>query len=276
MTRWIDSVKNTEKRCLYMRLISWNVNGLRAVFKKDFGQVVTTMNPDVLLLQETKLQAHQRTDEMLNLGKYHTHWSYSLEKKGYSGVAAYTQPTPEHVRDGFGVEWFDSEGRVLELDYGDFVLFNVYFPNGQRDEERLQYKLDFYEDFFKYTDSLKDQGRSIIITGDFNTAHNEIDLKNPQSNKDRSGFLRIERDVLDDIIERGYVDTFRHFYPDTVKYSWWSYRFNARKNNAGWRIDYFFATSDLIEKNIIKDAFILNDVLGSDHCPVGIELDFDS
>lgn len=272
----IESLKIERKGAYIMKLISWNVNGLRAVFKKDFGQVVTTMNPDVLLLQETKLQAHQRTDEMLDLGKYQTHWSYSLDKKGYSGVAAYTQPAPEHVRDGFGVERFDSEGRVLELDYGDFVLFNAYFPNGQRDEERLQYKLDFYEDFFKYTDSLKNQGRSIIITGDFNTAHNEIDLKNPQSNKDRSGFLRIERDVLDDIIERGYVDTFRHFYPDTIKYSWWSYRFNARKNNAGWRIDYFFATSDLVEKNIIKDAFILNDVLGSDHCPVGIELDFDS
>jgi exodeoxyribonuclease-3 len=256
-----------------MKLISWNVNGLRAVFKKDFRQAVATMNPDILLLQETKLQAHQRSDEMVALDNFRSYWSYSLEKKGYSGVAAYTQPAPEAVGDGFGVERFDSEGRVLELDYGDFILFNVYFPNGQRDEERLQYKLDFYEDFFRYTDDLRDRGRSLIITGDFNTAHNEIDLKNPQSNKDRSGFLRVERDVLDDIVERGYVDTFRYFYPDTVKYSWWSYRFNARKNNAGWRIDYFFATRDLIDQNIIKDAFILDDVLGSDHCPVGIELD---
>ncbi len=259
-----------------MKLISWNVNGLRAVFKKDFRQVVEAMSPDVLLLQETKLQAHQRADEMIAFGNYQSHWSYSLEKKGYSGVAAYTQPVPRHVGEGFGVDRFDLEGRVLELDYGDFVLFNVYFPNGQRDEERLQYKLDFYDDFFNYTDRLKDQGRSLIITGDFNTAHNEIDLKNPQSNKDRSGFLRIERDVLDDIVARGYVDTFRYFYPETVKYSWWSYRFNARKNNAGWRIDYFFVTRDLIEDKRVKDAFILNEVFGSDHCPVGIELDFDT
>jgi len=258
-----------------MKLISWNVNGLRAVFKKDFRQVVEDMNPDILLLQETKLQAHQRTEDMIDLFDFQSHWSYSQVKKGYSGVAAYTQPIPEHVRDGFGIEKFDGEGRVLQLDYDDFILFNVYFPNGQRDEKRLQYKLNFYEQFFKYADELKTQGRSLIITGDFNTAHNEIDLKNPQSNKDRSGFLRIERDVLDDILERGYVDTFRHFYPDTVKYSWWSYRFNARKNNAGWRIDYFFVTKDLIEKNMIKDAFILNDVFGSDHCPVGIELNVD-
>ncbi len=257
-----------------MKLISWNVNGLRAVFKKDFKQAVEVMNPAILLLQETKIQAHQRTDEMVDLGTFRSHWSYSLVKKGYSGVAAYSQPVPRQVRDGFGIERFDSEGRVLELDYGDFVLFNVYFPNGQSDEDRLQYKLDFYEDFFTYTDDLKRQGRSLIITGDFNTAHNEIDLKNPQSNKDRSGFLRIERDVLDDIVARGYVDTFRHFYPDTVQYSWWSYRFNARKNNAGWRIDYFFVTQDLIENQKITDSFILNDILGSDHCPVGIEVDF--
>ena len=258
-----------------MKLISWNVNGLRAVFKKDFKQAVEVMNPDILLLQETKIQAHQRTDEMVDLGTFQSHWSYSQVKKGYSGVAAYSQPVPRQVREGFGIERYDSEGRVLELDYGDFVLFNVYFPNGQSDEDRLQYKLDFYEDFFKYTDDLKKRGRSLIITGDFNTAHNEIDLKNPQSNKDRSGFLRIERDVLDDIVARGYVDTFRHFYPDRVEYSWWSYRFNARKNNAGWRIDYFFATQDLIENKKITDSFILNDILGSDHCPVGIEVDFD-
>ena len=257
-----------------MKLISWNVNGLRAVFKKDFRQVVDDMNPDILLLQETKIQAHQRTGDMVDLGGFQSHWAYSQVKKGYSGVAAYSQSAPRQVRDGFGIERFDSEGRVLELDYGDFVLFNVYFPNGQRDEERLQYKLDFYEDFFKYTDDLKNRGKSLVITGDFNTAHNEIDLKNPQSNKDRSGFLRIERDVLDDIVSRGYVDTFRHFYPDTVQYSWWSYRFNARKNNAGWRIDYFFVTQDLIDNNAIKDSFILGDILGSDHCPVGIELDF--
>ena len=255
-----------------MKLVSWNVNGLRAVFKKDFGSIVTQLDPDILMLQETKLQADQRTQEMIDFPGYTSYWDYASTKKGYSGVAAYVKQAPETVKSGFGIERFDGEGRVLELDYGRFILFNVYFPNGQRDEERLQYKLDFYRDFFSYTDNLREQGRSVIIAGDFNTAHNEIDLKNPQSNKDRSGFLRIERDVLDDIVARGYVDTFRHFYPDTVRYSWWSYRFNARKNNAGWRIDYFFVSRDLIADGVVTDAFILNDVFGSDHCPVGIEL----
>ena len=255
-----------------MKLISWNVNGLRAILKKDFHTTVDALGADVIMMQETKLQEHQRTDEM-NLTQYNgSYWSYSLNKKGYSGVATYTKPRPTRVRDGFGIEKYDVEGRVLEHDFGEFVLFNVYFPNGQKDEERLQYKLDFYEAFFQYTDQLREDGRSIIICGDFNTAHNEIDLKNPQSNKDRSGFLRIERDVLDDIVSRGYVDTFRHIYPEHVQYSWWSYRFNARKNNAGWRIDYFFVSQDLIDRNIVRDAFILDQVLGSDHCPVGIEL----
>ena len=256
-----------------MKLISWNVNGLRAVFKKGFAEAVAEMDPDVLALQETKLQEHQRTEEMLAMDSYNSHWSYSEDKKGYSGVAVYEKVDAQNVKSGFGPQRFDSEGRVLELDLDRFILFNVYFPNGQKDEERLQYKLDFYDEFFKYTDSIRKEGKSIVITGDFNTAHNEIDLKNPQSNKDRSGFLRIERDVLDDLVSRGYVDTFRHLYPNTVKYSWWSYRFNARKNNAGWRIDYFFVTDDLIESNAIKDAFILNDVFGSDHCPVGLEIE---
>ncbi len=255
-----------------MRLLSWNINGLRAVFKKDFVASVAAMQADILCLQETKLQPEQRIGEMIDLPPYRSYWNYAAIKKGYSGVAVYSAPRPLQSRCGFGIERFDAEGRVLELDFGDFILFNIYFPNGQKDEERLQYKLDFYREFFAYADRLREAGRSLIITGDFNTAHNEIDLKNPQSNKDRSGFLRIERDVLDDIVARGYVDTFRHFYPDTVKYSWWSYRFNARKNNAGWRIDYFFVSADLIASGLVKDAFILNEIEGSDHCPVGIEL----
>ncbi|THB78155.1 MAG: exodeoxyribonuclease III [Desulfobulbaceae bacterium] len=255
-----------------MKLISWNVNGLRAVMKKGFTEILTGFDADIVGLQETKLQEHQRTEEMINVPGYQSYWDYSRVKKGYSGVAVYARPETGSWQGGFGSERFDAEGRVLELDLGPFIYFNVYFPNGQRDEERLQYKLDFYEKFFEYTDRLRASGRSLVICGDFNTAHNEIDLKNPQSNKDRSGFLRIERDVIDDIIARGYVDTFRSLYPDTVKYSWWSYRFNARKNNAGWRIDYFFVTQDLWEKGAIKDAFILNDVFGSDHCPVGLEI----
>lgn len=255
-----------------MKIVSWNVNGLRAVFNKGFADAVREMDPDILCLQETKLQEDQRTAEMIDLGAYRSYWDFAA-RKGYSGVAAYVKQLPEQHRCGFGIDRFDCEGRVIELVYERFTLFNIYFPNGQKDDHRLQYKLDFYRDFFAYADRLKDQGRSLIVTGDFNTAHNEIDLKNPQSNKDRSGFLRIERDVLDDILSRGYVDTFRHFYPDTVRYSWWSYRFNARKNNAGWRIDYFFVSEDLIADRVVTDAFILNDIHGSDHCPVGIELD---
>lgn len=255
------------------KLISWNVNGLRAVMKKDFKTIVSDLNPDVLLLQETKLQEAQRTDDMIQLLDYQSFWAYSSVKKGYSGVAAYTRDNPEKVTTRFDNERFDQEGRVIEMDYGAFVLFNIYFPNGQMSEDRLQYKLDFYDWFIGYAQALRDKGKSLIVTGDFNTAHNEIDLKNPGPNSKRSGFLRVERDVLDKMVDMGYVDTFRHFHPDTVKYSWWSYRFNARKNNAGWRIDYFFVTRDLIDNGHIKSAFIDNDVYGSDHCPVGLEIE---
>lgn len=256
-----------------LKLISWNINGLRAVIKKDFSKIIHTLDPDILMLQETKLQEHQRTDEMINLHSYDSFWSYSTIKKGYSGVAAYSKIKPVKVTTCFSKPEIDNEGRIIQLDYNDFTLFNIYFPNGQMSDKRLQYKLDFYDWFLNYADHLKNQGRSLIITGDFNTAHNEIDLKNPGPNSKRSGFLRIERDVLDRMIEHGYVDTFRHFYPDEVKYSWWSYRFNARKNNAGWRIDYFFVTEDLIKKGIVKQAFIDNEVFGSDHCPVGIVIE---
>jgi exodeoxyribonuclease-3 len=242
--------------------------------KKDFLQVVKDLDADILMLQETKLQEDQRTEEMINIPPYESYWSYSTIKKGYSGVAAYSRIEPEQVKTGIGIPDYDAEGRILELDFKDFILFNIYFPNGQMSEERLQYKLDFYRDFFAYTDKLKDEGRSLIITGDYNTAHNEIDLKHPKNNENRSGFLKVEREVLDDLLQRGYVDTFRHFYPDTVKYSWWSYRFNARKTNAGWRIDYFFVTRDIIDKGWIKEPFILNDVFGSDHCPVGLLLQY--
>lgn len=255
-----------------MKLISWNVNGIRAVFGKGFTEAISAMQPDILALQETKIQEPQLTDEMTSLADYESHWAYSTVKKGYSGVASYTKVKPVSVRVGFGIDRFDNEGRVIEYDMGSFVFFNVYFPNGQKDDERLRYKLDFYRDFFAYADSLRKQGRSLVITGDFNTAHNEIDLKNPKSNEKRSGFLRIERDVLDELLADGYVDTFRALYPDTVKYSWWSYRFSARQKNAGWRIDYFFVTEDLYANGAVRDAFILNDVYGSDHCPIGLEL----
>lgn len=257
-----------------LKIISWNVNGLRAVMKKDFEQTVAQMDADILLLQETKLQEDQRTKEMLNLHGYESFWAYSTVKKGYSGVVAYTRNKPDKVQTCFDVDRFDGEGRVIRMDFGTTVLFNIYFPNGQMSDERLAYKMEFYQWLLNYADELRKEGKSIIMAGDFNTAHNEIDLKNPGPNSKRSGFLREERDVLDQMIQDGYVDTFRHFYPKEVKYSWWSYRFNARKNNAGWRIDYFFVSKDLIDKGLIKEAFIDNDIMGSDHCPVGITAAF--
>jgi exodeoxyribonuclease-3 len=257
-----------------IKIISWNVNGLRAVMQKNFPAIVKDLDADILVLQETKLQEGQRTDDMIGIAPYESFWSYSTVKKGYSGVAAYSRIKPVNVKTGIGIPRYDDEGRLLEMDFNDFLLFNIYFPNGGMSEERLQYKMNFYQDFFAYADALKKQGRSLIITGDFNTAHNEIDLRHPKANEKNSGFLKIEREVLDDLVQRGYVDTFRHFYPDKVQYSWWSYRFSARKSNTGWRIDYFFVTKDIIDKEWIKEPFILNDVFGSDHCPVGLLLEY--
>ena len=256
-----------------IKLISWNVNGLRAAIKNNFFASVQQMDPDVLAIQETKLQENQLTAEMTNIQGYESCWSHASVKKGYSGVGAYTRIKPQRINTRLGISKFDQEGRLIELDFEDFIFFNVYFPNGQMSDERLQYKLDFYEKFFEYTDSYKKQNRSLIITGDYNTAHNEIDLKNPKANENTSGFLRIERDWLDRISQKGYVDTFRHFFPDTVKYSWWTYRFKARARDIGWRIDYFFVTGDIIQKNWIKEAFIDNDIFGSDHCPIGLVLE---
>lgn len=256
-----------------IKLISWNVNGLRAVVKKDFFKSVQTLDADVLSLQETKLQDDQLTDQMRNMSAYASYFAFASVKKGYSGVATYSRLAPQAVKYGMGIERFDNEGRIIELDLGDFLFFNIYFPNGQMSEERLQYKLDFYDAFFAYADKLRKKGRSLVICGDYNTAHNEIDLKNPKANEKRSGFLRIERDWLDRIVADGYLDTFRTLYPDQVKYSWWTYRFKARERNAGWRIDYFFVTRDIMDKGWVKDAFIADHIYGSDHCPVGLVLE---
>ncbi|QTA92767.1 exodeoxyribonuclease III [Desulfonema magnum] len=253
-----------------LKLISWNVNGLRAAVNKDFFNSFKTLDADIFAIQETKLQEHQLTHEMKHIDGYESFWSHSSVKKGYSGVGVYTKIKPQYVRHGIGIPEYDNEGRILELGFKDFVFFNIYFPNGQMSEERLQYKLDFYRDFFEYADTYKKAGQCLIITGDYNTAHNEIDLKNPKPNEKYSGFLRIERDWLDKIIENGYTDTFRHFHPDTVKYSWWSYRFKARERNAGWRIDYFFVSENMADNGQIQDAFIDNEIYGSDHCPVGL------
>ena len=256
----------------HIKMISWNVNGIRAVMNKDFMESFIRMDADIVAIQETKIQEPQLTDKMKNIEGYESYWSFSTVKKGYSGIGVYTRIKPQNVKYGMGISKYDNEGRIIEMDFKDFIFFNIYFPNGQMSEERLQYKLDFYRDFFEYIDAYKHKGKCLIIAGDYNTAHNEIDLKNPKANEKRSGFLRIERDWMDRIVNNGYVDTFRYLYPDTVKYSWWTYRFNARANNTGWRIDYFFVTQNIIDKGLIREAFIDNNIYGSDHCPVGIDV----
>jgi exodeoxyribonuclease-3 len=258
--------------CEPLRVCSWNVNGLRAVMAKGFGEAVARLNADILALQETKLQAPQVTEAMGALAGYRAYWAHATRKKGYSGVAVYTRREPLAVRYGIGEPRYDDEGRVLELDFGDFVFFNVYFPNGQMSPERLAFKLDFYRDFFAYAERYRTSGRHLVITGDYNTAHREIDLANPKANAERSGFLPVERAWLDRLAAGGYVDTFRHFYPDRVCYSWWTYRFRSRERDIGWRIDYVFVNREMIAAGLLRDAFIDNSIFGSDHCPVGVDL----
>lgn len=252
-----------------MKIYSWNVNGLRAIQKKGFINWVKKEQPDILCIQETKAHIDQLDDEVINIEGYYCYFS-SAERKGYSGVATYTKEKPLSVKTGIGIERFDSEGRILITEYPRFILLNIYFPNGQKDDERLSYKMEFYDAILDYCENLKKQDKKLIISGDYNTAHKEIDLKNPKANENRSGFLPIERAWMDKFISYGYIDTFRYFYPEEVKYSWWSYRFRARERNAGWRIDYHFVSDNLIDE--VKDAKILDEVTGSDHCPVVIYL----
>lgn len=251
-----------------MKLISWNVNGLRAVVRKNFIEYIKDEQPDIIGLQETKLQEDQIPEEVINLEGYHRYWNFA-EKKGYSGVALFSKIKPNKVTYSMNEERFDNEGRTIIAEFDDFVLINCYFPNGQRDDERLQYKLDFYDRMFEIMqDIVQNQKKDLLVCGDYNTAHKEIDLKNPQANSKTSGFLPIEREWLTKIIDKGFVDTFRAFNQEPEQYSWWTYRFGARKRNAGWRIDYFFANQDFMPK--IKNAFIQQEVMGSDHCPVGV------
>lgn len=256
-----------------LKLISWNVNGLNAAMQKGFTDSLGRLDADLIAIQETKLQEEKLTAAMRDMAGYRSWWSFCTVKKGYSGTAVYSRIEPLAVRYGIDHPEFDDEGRIIEMDLGDFVFFNVYFPNGQTGDARLEYKLKFYDAFFAHCNELRRRGRPLVICGDYNTAHNEIDLKNPKANENTSGFLRIERDWLDRIVAEGYVDTFRHLYPDTVKYSWWTYRFRARERNAGWRIDYFFVTDDVIARGWLRDALIDNEIQGSDHCPVGVMLE---
>jgi len=252
-----------------MKIYSWNVNGIRAIKDKGFIEWVTKEQPEILCIQETKIQENQISEELKNIQGYYSYFSCA-EKKGYSGVATYTKQKPISVCHGIGIERFDSEGRILITEFEDFTLLNIYFPNGQKDEIRLNYKMEFYDALLDYCETLREDGKKLIICGDYNTAHNAIDLKNPKANEKYSGFLPIERAWMDKFISHGYVDTFRYFNEEQVKYSWWSYRFKAREKNVGWRIDYFFVTENLL--HTIKEADILNEVVGSDHCPVCIIL----
>lgn len=252
-----------------MLLYSWNVNGFRAVLGKGFPDWFNKTSPDILCLQETKLQEQNLDPAIRNLPGYTSYWSYA-EKKGYSGVATYCKNPPIAVRHGIGLDIFDNEGRVIETEYPFFTLLNVYFPNGQMSEDRLNYKMNFSDSVLDYADSLRKAGKRVIICGDFNTSHQEIDLKNPKANEKFSGFLPMEREWFDKLISRGYIDSFRYLYPNEVCYSWWSYRFQAREKNVGWRLDYFFVSEDLLP--YVVDAFIMTEVEGSDHCPIALLL----
>jgi len=249
-----------------MRLISWNVNGLRACAQKGFMDFFREIDADFFCLQETKLQAGQIK---LETEGYEQYWNYA-EKKGYSGTAIFTKHHPLSVRYGIGVEEHDHEGRVIALEYPTFWVVTVYTPNSQRELTRLEYRMKWEADFLAYLNGLKAK-KPVIFCGDLNVAHKEIDLKNPKTNRHNAGFTGEERACFSTLLENGYVDTFRHFYPDVTEvYSWWSYMFQARAKNAGWRIDYFVVSEEL--KDRLKDAKIHTQVLGSDHCPVELEM----
>jgi len=254
---------------MQLNIWSWNVNGLRAVLGKSFIEEVIKGSPDILCLQETKLQEHQIPQELTALEGYTAHWSHA-EKKGYSGTVTFSRITPIKTEYGIGVDEFDSEGRIVITEYQRFILFNVYFPNGKRDDARLDYKLRFYDRALEVMQEKRATGKMVLVTGDYNTAHKETDLANPKENEDVSGFLPIERAWLDKITELGWADTFRMFHPEPQRYSWWSYRAGARPRNIGWRIDYFWVDAE--HKDWVADADIRDDIMGSDHCPVTVRV----
>ncbi len=260
-----------------LTLISWNVNGIRALARKEitnglkFTEWVKHLSPHIICLQETKASPDQVSDDIRFMHNYHSYWSVPL-RKGYSGVVTFTKAKPQKINKNLGIQKFDVEGRMVETEFKSFILYNVYFPNGKRDKERLDYKMAFYDTFLKYIEKQrKEKGKSIIICGDVNTAHRSIDLSRPKENETVSGFLPEEREWIDKLLNAGYIDTFRLIKGDVKDaYTWWSMRTRARERNVGWRIDYFFVSSDLKDK--VTDAFILNDVYGSDHCPIGIKI----
>ena len=252
-----------------LKLISWNVNGLRAVVGKGFVDIFNELDADIFCLQETKLQAGQIE---LDLPGYEQYWNYA-ERKGYSGTAVFTRIHPLSAAYGMGIAEHDMEGRVITLEYDKFYLVNVSTPNSKDGLARLPYRMEWEDDFRAYLKGLE-KTKPVVLCGDLNVAHEEIDLKNPKTNRKNAGFSDEERAKMTELLEAGFIDTFRYFYPDkTGEYSWWSYRFNARKNNAGWRIDYFIVSDAL--KDQLESASIHQEIFGSDHCPVELKLKFD-
>lgn len=248
-----------------MKLISWNVNGLRACAGKGFGESFKALDADVVCLQETKMQAGQLD---LEFDGYESYWNYA-DKKGYSGTAIYTRVKPLSVSNDIGIDEHDHEGRVIMMEFDDFYLVCVYVPNSQDELKRLTYRMKWEDDFRSYVSGLA-QKKGVVICGDLNVAHNDIDIKNPASNRHNAGFTDEERGKFNALLDAGFVDSWRMLNPDTVKYSWWSYRFKARERNAGWRIDYFIVSESM--KDRISGAEIHNEIFGSDHCPVELDL----
>ncbi len=251
-----------------MKLISWNVNGIRACVQKGFCEFFKEIDADIFCIQESKLQEGQIE---LELEGYHQYWNYA-EKKGYSGTAIFTKQEPKSVAYGLGIEEHDKEGRVITLEFDSFYMVTVYTPNSQSELARLEYRMTWEEEFKTYLKKLEET-KPVIVCGDLNVAHKEIDLKNPKSNQKNAGFTIEERTKFGELLDAGFIDTFRYFYPDvTDRYSWWSYRFKAREKNAGWRIDYFLTSKILADK--LVDAKIHTEVFGSDHCPVELDINF--
>lgn len=249
-----------------MKFISWNVNGFRACLDKGFEEFFRSADADFFSIQESKMQPGQAE---FNPEGYYQYW-YSADKKGYSGTAVFAKKEPISVKYGLGIDEHDHEGRAITLEYEDFYLLNVYTPNAQRELARLDYRMQWEDALREYIKQL-DAVKPVIYCGDLNCAHNEIDLKNPKTNRRSAGFSDEEREKFTHLLDSGFVDTFRYLYPDKVQYSWWSYMRKARENDIGWRIDYFVVSDRLKEK--VKDSFILGEVMGSDHCPVGIEIE---
>lgn len=252
-----------------LSILTWNVNGIRAQQKKGFLDWLARESPDILCVQETKAHPEQLDAALLTPPGYFVYWTKPV-RKGYSGVATFTKEKPVAVKTGFGVERFDAEGRVVLTEFPGFVLLNIYFPNGQSGEDRLKYKLDFYEETARFVRALKGKGKRVIVSGDYNTAHREIDLARPKENEDTSGFLPVERAWIDRWIADGQVDIFRKFNAEPEQYTWWDMKSAARERNVGWRIDYHFVTKDLVSK--VTAASIMPEVMGSDHCPVRLEI----